>query len=147
MTRDILTQAKRLLVKHEGLRLKPYRCTAGKLTIGVGRNLEDRGITESEAMHLLANDIVTVHRDLSAKLPWYKDLDDTRQIALIDMAVNLGVDGLLRFSKMLAHLHAKDYARAAAEALNSLWAKQVGARALTIADMISTGVLRNVKNT
>ncbi len=145
MTRAILQTAKALLLKHEGLRLKPYQCTAGKLTIGVGRNLESRGITESEAMHLLANDIMQTYRELGEKLPWFRTLDDTRQLALVDMAFNLGVDGLLRFKRMLAYLHVKDYAKAAAEALDSLWAKQVGARALTIADMISTGVLRNVK--
>ena len=40
----------RQLIEHEGLEQKVYRCTAGKLTIGVGRNLEDKGITEEEAL-------------------------------------------------------------------------------------------------
>jgi lysozyme len=52
------------LIKHEGLRLKPYHCPAGKLTIGVGRNLEDKGITEEEAVMLLENDIQECLKDL-----------------------------------------------------------------------------------
>ena len=47
----------RQLALHEGLRLKPYKCTSGALTIGYGRNLDARGITEAEAEMMLSHDI------------------------------------------------------------------------------------------
>ena len=54
---ETVKRLKDMLIRHEGLKLKPYLCTAGKLTIGVGRNIQDRGITYQEAMMLLENDI------------------------------------------------------------------------------------------
>lgn len=70
MNRDRL---KAQLVIDEGLRLRPYRDSVGKLTIGCGRNLDDVGITAAEAMMLLDNDVSRVERELVARLPapWY----------------------------------------------------------------------------
>lgn len=136
-----LSTAKSLLMMQEGMKLKPYTDTAGKLTIGVGRNLDDRGITEAEALHLLANDIVYYWRELSETFPWFNRLDDVRQLALLSMVFNLGIGGLLRFTQMLSALSCKDYNRAAAEALNSHWATQVGKRATDTAAMFRTGEL------
>jgi lysozyme len=133
------TALKVQLVKHEGLRLTPYRCTAGKLTIGVGRNLEDRGISEDEAAMLLDNDIMSVWKELSRVLPGFTSLDDTRQHVLMDMCFNLGTAGLLKFKAMLAAVEARDFDRAAAEMLDSAWARQVGKRAQTLAQMMKTG--------
>ena len=127
---------KLLLVKHEGLSLKPYRCPAGKLTIGVGRNLDDRGISEDEAAMLLDNDIRFVSKELSRVLPGFTSLDETRQNVLMDMCFNLGTAGLLKFKAMLAAVGARDFDRAAAEMLNSAWARQVGERARTLAVML-----------
>lgn len=64
-----IEQLKKELIRDEGFRSKPYKCTAGKLTIGVGRNIEDNGITEDEAMYLLENDIASCIKQLTAKLP------------------------------------------------------------------------------
>ena len=136
-----ITMAKRLLIHQEGLRLKPYYDSTGHLTIGVGRNLTANGISEAEAMHLLANDIVRTYRELSDKFPWYSRLDDVRQLALLSMAFNLGMGGLLGFKIMLAALADKRYKDAASAALNSKWATQVGHRAVEIADMLKTGKL------
>jgi lysozyme len=124
---------------HEGLRLKPYRCTAGKLTIGVGRNLEDRGITLSEARMLLANDLADVRNGLLNALPWVAQLDDVRQRVLIDMAFNLGLQGLLEFKRTLAAVQAGQYQQAATMMLQSRWAKQVGQRAERLSRMMVTG--------
>jgi lysozyme len=124
---------------HEGLRLKPYRCTAGKLTIGVGRNLEDRGITLSEARMLLANDLADVRNGLLNALPWVAKLDDVRQRVLIDMAFNLGLKGLLEFKRTLAAVQAGQYQQAATMMLQSRWAKQVGQRAERLSRMMVTG--------
>lgn len=125
---------------NEGLRLKPYHCTAGKLTIGYGRNLEDVGITAEEAEMLLYNDLAAADRDLKRALPWVASLDAARQEALLDMAFNLGISRLLRFKKMLAALQEKDWEGAANQCLDSTYARQVGARAHRNAHALKHGV-------
>lgn len=124
------------LKRDEGLRLKPYRDTVGKLTIGYGRNLDDVGITEDEAEYMLEGDIEHVLEQLDRTLPWWNDLNESRKRALVNMAFNLGIGGLLKFKKMLAALKAGDYEHAAVEALDSRWAKQVGQRADRIAELL-----------
>ena len=129
----------RQLRLHEGERLRPYRCTAGKLTIGVGRNLEDRGITSQESAMLLANDIRAVEAGLVRALPWVSRLDDVRQRVLIDMAFNLGLQGLLEFKRTLKAVQEGQYQQAAGMMLESRWASQVGQRAERLARMMLTG--------
>lgn len=127
------------LTRDEGLKLKPYRCTADKLTIGIGRNLDDAGITPAEARMLLENDIARAEAGLDNAAPWWRQMSDTRQRALVNMAFNLGMSRLLGFRNMLEALRGGDYDRAAHEALNSKWAEQVGERAHRIAKMIREG--------
>ncbi len=127
------------LRRHEGERLKPYRCTAGKLTIGVGRNLDDRGITAEESAYLLSNDIDRVWTELKARLPWMTGLNDVRQRVLLDMAFNLGIDGLLKFRNTLATIQAGNYQKAGEMMLDSVWAAQVGMRAQRLSRMMQTG--------
>jgi lysozyme len=134
--RDAMIRQLRL---HEGERLKPYRCTAGKLTIGIGRNLEDRGITPEESAYLLENDIARFQTELLRALPWVAKLDEVRQRVLLDMAFNLGVQGLLQFKRTLAAIQAGDYERAAPMMLDSKWAEQVGQRAERLSRMMLTG--------
>jgi lysozyme len=129
----------RQLRLHEGERLKPYRCTAGKLTIGVGRNLEDRGITAAESAYLLCNDIMAMETELVRALPWVTQLNEVRQRVLVDMAFNLGVVGLLNFKRTLAAIQAGQYQQAATMMLDSKWAGQVGQRAERLARMMATG--------
>lgn len=140
---------------HEGIRLTPYVCPAGYKTIGVGRNLETNPITEEErkvvgdwqhgitknaAFYLLRNDIARVEKECRQYIPFWKQLDDERQYALLDMAFNLGIRGLLKFKKMLNCMGIGDYRGAAKECLNSKYAKDVGKRAVRIAKTIETGV-------
>ena len=120
--------AEQLLVD-EGLRLKPYRCTAGKLTIGVGRNLEDKGISAAEALGLLDNDIDEFWKELTSLLPWVLTAPEAVQEVLLNMAFNLGVPGLLKFKETLRLLQSGGYSLAAQAMLDSKWAKQVGPRA------------------
>ncbi len=129
----------KLLITHEGLRLKPYRDTRGKLTIGVGRNLDDVGITEEEAIYLLKNDIKRVLDFLKERLPYWNGLTETRKMALVDMCFNLGPGGFLSFKRMLAALERGDYEQAAREMLDSRWARQVGRRAEELAEMMREG--------
>ena len=127
------------LIAHEGLRLKPYRCTAGKLTIGVGRNLDDVGISREEALHLLGQDIMRCEADLDRALPWWRQMSERRQRALLDMCFNMGLRTLLSFKNTLALLEAGQYDAAADNALQSKWARQVGKRAITVTNMIREG--------
>jgi len=137
INREAMTRQLRL---HEGERLKPYRCTAGKLTIGVGRNLDDRGITREESAMLLANDIAAEERELLRALPWVATLDEVRQRVLLDMSFNMGLIGLLAFKRTLATIQAGEYQAAATMMLDSKWAKQVGQRAERLSRMMATGM-------
>ena len=124
---------------HEGLRLKPYKCTSGKLSIGVGRNLEDIGISEKEAEMLLLHDIEEAERQLAAHFPWTQDLDEVRLAALINFTFNVGIGTVSKFVNAMALLKAGNYDTAADEFLQSRWASQVGHRALEVSEQIRTG--------
>ena len=126
MEAKLMDRIKEQLVRHEGLRLKPYRCTAGKLTIGIGRNLDDCGITQSEAYVMLINDIMNCEKQLQSKIPdIYNGLDEVRKSVLLNMCFNLGINGLLGFKNTLAFVKVGDWERAANNMLVSKWAKQV----------------------
>ena len=124
---------------HEGVRSKVYKDHLGISTIAVGRNLEDRGLSEDEIDYLLANDIQIVENELDNGLSWWRDLDEVRQRALADLAFNMGLPRLHGFVKMLDGLQRRDYHAAADELLDSKYAKQVGARSERVAEMIRTG--------
>jgi lysozyme len=128
------------LIDHEGERLFPYSDTVGKLTIGVGRNLTDVGISKEESRLLLYNDIEKVVDGLDAALPWWDSLSEARQRVLADMAFNLGLKGLLGFKNTLALIQAGDYDEAADNMLLSKWATQVGRRAQTLAGLMRRGI-------
>ena len=137
-----------LITQHEGYRQFPYTCPAGKLTIGIGRNIEDRGITREEAQYLLANDIAAAKRELSAALPWFNNLSRPRRYAMIDLAVNMGLPTLLEFKKTLDYMERGDFDSAAAELLRgsgpegkSQYYHQVGKRAETISRIIQSGAM------
>jgi lysozyme len=127
------------LKRHEGLKLKPYKCTADKLTIGVGRNLEDVGISEEEAEMLLQNDIQRATVQIQREFPWTTELDEVRFAALINFTFNVGIGTVGKFVNAMALLREGSYDMAADEFLNSRWAKQVGQRAMDVTDQIRTG--------
>jgi len=140
MTEALMNRIKEQLVRHEGLRLKPYRCTAGRLTIGIGRNLDDCGITQSEAYVMLINDIMNCEKQLQSKIPdIYNGLDEVRKSVLLNMCFNLGINGLLCFKNTLAFVKAGDWERAANNMLVSKWAKQVGRRAIELSELMRKG--------
>jgi lysozyme len=128
-----------LLAKHEGLRLKPYRCTAGKLTIGYGRNLEDRGISRDEALMLLMNDIHSAESEAFAAFPWYAELDPVRRAVVVNMVFNLGLNGFRKFRGTIAAIEGKRFADASQQMLLSRWAEQVGPRAHELSRMMESG--------
>lgn len=126
--------------KFEGLRLKPYTCPSGKLTIGYGHNLEDNGITLEMAEDMLYLDLEVANMECYANIPCYAVLDDARRFVLLDMMFNLGANKLLSFKKMLAALDRKDFVTAANEMKNSKWHTQVGNRAKILENIMLTGI-------
>lgn len=127
------------LMKDEGFRAKPYRCTAGKLTIGYGANLED-GIDDDEAMFLLEHRLDKAIADCVRVFPWFASLDAIRQGVIVQMRYQLGLDGLLGFRVMLRAMAHEKYAVAAAEMLDSKWARSdAPKRAQRLALQMRTG--------
>jgi lysozyme len=147
------------LIDHEGLVLQVYQDTLGIDTIGIGRNLEDRGlsdneleemgitldhvyefgITEADAILLAENDVEIVEDELLRAHPCVDGLDAVRQLVLIDMAFNMGVPRLCKFKKMWAAIHNEDFSTASKEMLDSRWANQVKLRATKLAHSMYSG--------
>lgn len=143
------------LAYNEGVRLKPYKCTQGKLTIGIGRNLDDNpltpeelkqighdpreGITKDQAFYLLRNDIKKVKRQLDGALPWWRDLDGDRPFVLLDMCFQMGLKSLLGFKNTLNYMATGYYLKAADNLLKSLYAKQTPKRAERNAQCLREG--------
>ncbi len=140
MSQSFTTVATSLIKQHEGLRLKPYQCTAGKLTIGYGRNLDDVGISEAEAEYLLEQDMKASIVQAS-NFPFFIGLNDYRKAVIVDMIFNLGLTRFNQFKRMLNALQRHDYQQAATEMLDSRWAVQVGKRADRLAEIMRSGEL------
>jgi lysozyme len=127
------------LMRDEDVRLKPYRDTLGKLTVGCGHNLDDRGISLKVAMFILDEDVSDTLEELDRRLPKWRSLNEPRQRVVGNMAFNMGVEKLLGFHQMLGALWDGDYERAADEMLDSVWAWQVKGRAARLAQTMRTG--------
>jgi lysozyme len=125
------------LTMHEGLRLKPYHCPAGKLTIGIGRNLEGKGITEKEALMLLDNDIQECIQDLKTIFQAFDLLPEPARRVLVDMRFNLGPNRFRHFKKMITAVKNQNFTQAAVERKDSRWYTQVGHRAQTLVKMMT----------
>lgn len=127
------------LVYDEGVRLRPYHDTVGKLTIGVGRNIEDRGITMATALQMLQEDMTEALKDCHDIFgsDWIETAGHYRVVAVVNMLFNLGRSRFLGFTKMIAHLKTRQFEAAAMEAKDSLWFRQVKRRGLRIVQMIA----------
>jgi len=148
------------LIEHEGMVLTVYQDTLGIDTIGIGRNLKDRGISkeeldymdipnmdviyehgisEADARYLAMNDIAIVENELCRVHPCVEELDSVRQLILMDMAFNMGVPRLCKFKKMWNAVHEENFEAAGLEMMDSRWARQVGGRAKKLSDAMKTG--------
>lgn len=134
-----ISKLKTDLMIDEGCKSKPYIDTVGKTTIGVGRNLTDNGLSDSEIDMLLTNDINQVITQLNKQLPWWTDMTDNRQRVLANMTFNMGINAVLQFKNTLTYMRLAQYDKAADGMLQSLWARQVGARAKRLSDMMRNG--------
>lgn len=124
---------------HEAEKLKMYQDQMGNWTVGVGHNMSDKPISSRASAVILDDDINDVITDLTKTYSWFPSLDDVRQRALIDMCFNLGLGGLMKSPKMLDALSKGQWQVAHDEALNGVWAKEVGQRAVTDALQFLTG--------
>ena len=131
------TRLSKHLLYHEGIRLKPYRCSADKLTIGIGRNIEDVGITEEEAFYLLNNDIKKVVEQCQRNFEWFDGLNDLRKEAIVNLVFNMGFGKFLQFKKTIKHIENEEFELAGAELLDSRYAQQVGQRAIDVANQLA----------
>lgn len=134
-----MTKIAELLHKHEGYRQFAYKDTVGKLTIGIGFNLDDVGLSLAESYLILNHRIEQLEIELERVFPWYHELDEVRQAVIIDMAYNLGVPKLKTFVTTLGFVKDGEYQQAARQMLGTLWAKQVKGRAKTLARMMQSG--------
>lgn len=131
------TLALSLVRQAEGFRRFPYRDTVGKLTIGYGLNLDDRGVSEEEAELLATRYLIELERSLGLARPVFRTLSLTRQAALLSMTYNLGLSGALNFKRMWLALDYGRFDEAADEMLDSKWSEQVGNRAKKLAKIIA----------
>jgi len=131
-----ITRLRNTLIRHEGLKLLPYKCTAGKLTLGVGRNIEDRGISKETAMQMLDEDIEICLNELMERLNYFETLPTEVQETLVNLCFNMGISRLMKFQLMLGAIEAGQYELAAKELLDSRYARQVGKRAEELAAIL-----------
>lgn len=137
MNRDALIAQ---LIRHEGLKPKPYTDTVGKKTIGIGRNLDNVGISKDEAIYLCGNDI-THAEQIATQYDWYAKLNEARQNVVLNMIFNLGQTRFGGFLNMIGAIAKGDYDVAANHMMSSKWAAQVGKRAEELATQMRTGEL------
>jgi lysozyme len=149
----------KMIAIHEGIVLNVYQDHLGIDTVGIGRNLQDRGITdgelsfinktmdevyevgltEEEAYYLCMNDIAIVEKELLANKPIVNQLNDVRQMVLVDMAFNMGVPRLMAFKNMWLAIEKVNYQLANEEMIDSRWAGQVGSRAMKLSLAMKNG--------
>jgi lysozyme len=140
MTDHMKINLRTLIVEHEELRRFPYVDTAGKITIGIGYNLTDRGISYTWINERYEEDVSFFYNNLCRDFPWFNDLDENRKIVLIDMCF-MGYKKFLEFEKLLAAMERGDYESAALEILDSKWAIETNIRAIQDAQIMRTGIL------
>lgn len=138
MTKEQFLKVKKSLVLHEGWRDKPYVDSAGKITIGCGYNLSDRGIDGDWIDRQFKEDVEFFYKNLY-EFPWFHLLNEDRQIVLVDMAF-MGWKRFLGFEKMIDALERNDYELAAHEIMMSKWAEEVKDRAVQLSNGMKNGV-------
>ena len=149
----------KMVALHEGIVLNVYQDHLGINTVGIGRNLDDRGITdgellfmnktiddvydngltEEEAYYLCMNDIAIVEKELLENKSIVNQLNAVRQMVLVDMSFNMGVPRLMKFKNMWLAIEKVNYPLACEEMIDSRWASQVGNRAMKLSLAMKNG--------
>ena len=131
-----LKKLKQMLIKHEGKKLWPYKCTAGKLTIGIGHNLDAKGISNAVADLMYEEDIMEVINDLHKIFENFNDLPEQIQLVLANMRFQLGDSGFRKFNKLIKSVERKDWKKTKINMANSLWYKQTNNRAKELIGLV-----------
>ena len=134
-----VSKLKDQLADEEGVKQFPYTDTVGKLTIGIGHNLTDNGLSPEIIDQILENDIIDVVADLDANIKWWSNLDEVRSRVIASLCFNMGISKLLEFKRMLAALEMGNFSTAAFELQNSKWYRQVGMRGPKLVKMLLLG--------
>lgn len=145
MSPESVKTLKDLLIFHEGFRRFPYKDTTGHETIGIGRNLVDKGISYSESLIMLDDDVSYFTQKLEKYFPDFSVLDDARKTVLIDMCFNLGINGLLQFKNMINAIRLKDWNRAALSIIQSKAHSQNPNRYQRLATIMKTGIIAAIQ--
>ena len=139
MKRELIAQLK----VDEGVEPCAYQDHLGFWTVGVGRLIDKRkpgaGLRPSEIDFLLQNDVDDRIDQLTRRLQWFQNLDDARKGVLLNMAFQMGVDGLLGFKNTLKLIEDGHYPEAAEAMMQSKWAQQMPNRAKKMALQMETG--------
>ena len=130
-------EVKEMLIRHEGTMCTLYQCTEDKWTIGVGRNLTDRGITEEEAMYLLDNDIKRVMNQLDEYWTVWRSFEKRGQMVCLDMCFQMGIQGFMGFRRTRALMEMGMWLEASEELLDSKYAIQLPSRSLLNSTLLS----------
>lgn len=116
-------------MSNEGVRKYPYRCSAGKLTIGIGRNLEDKGLSNSEVMYLFNNDLQDTQDSAESIFEDFSQYTIEEQTVILDMLFNLGTTRFKTFKKFIRAIKERDLKEAARQIEQSAYFRQVPNRA------------------
>ncbi len=109
------------------------------MTIGVGYNIEEKGLPDYIIKLLLNDSIKEARSELDRVKPDWKRYSKSRQEVLVNMMFNLGAPRLLNFKRFWKALECNDFNTASLEMLNSKWSKQVGNRSIELAKRMAAG--------
>jgi lysozyme len=131
-------QLKDMISEHEGKRLDMYQDSENIWTVGVGHNIQERGISEAVCSLMLEEDIEEAINDADT-FRWFEDLNDPRRAVIVDMVFNMGLTRFSGFKKTIQFIENELYNSAGIEMLDSKWANQVGRRAIRLSEIMKTG--------
>lgn len=134
-----MSESNKFTSDNEGYKQFPYICSAGKLTVGIGFNLDDVGLSKSESLVILEMRLTKIDKRLTEDLPWFSNLNDARKSAIKDMAYQMGINGLFSFKKSLKLMADELYGAAGIEFSDSDWSRQTPNRSAKVCSMIKTG--------
>lgn len=129
-----------MLCRHEGYRLRPYKCTSGKWTIGIGFNFSDNPLPEHIQKYLDENGVITDEmvmelyeisvnqalRDCHRLYPQFDSFSERRRAALVDFVFNLGFNRASKFVNTNKAINEQRWWAAAYGIKHSLYWKQLG---------------------
>ena len=155
---DVIKQIIPRVKQHEGVKPKKYLDSRGIPTVGVGFNLKRKdadqklksvganpikvkqgkqALTQKQIDALLISDLKSSKEAANRVIGNLAQHPSGVQGVLVEMAFNLGANGLSEFKNFLTAVKSKDYKTAAKEMLKSAWSKQVGDRAQTLSKIVS----------